>query len=107
MTGRKIKIQNTSLGYNQIVTFTWDISKVLHVIKISHTAIFKVNKEQGPTVEPMKLCPVLCGSLDGRGVWGTIDTSVCRAESLHSSPESITILLISYIPIQNKKFKEM
>ena len=46
----------------------------------------------------------LCGSLDGR--------EVCRewirvyiAESLCCSPETITTLLISYIPIQNKKFK--
>ena len=42
-------------------------------------------------------------SLDGRGVWGRKDTCICMAESLHCSP--ITILLISYIPIENKKFK--
>lgn len=44
-------------------------------------------------------------SLDGRGVWGRTDTSVCMAESLCHSPETIT-LLISYIPMQNKKFKK-
>ena len=37
---------------------------------------------------------VLCGSRDGRGVWGRMDTSVCMAESLHCSLETITVLLI-------------
>ena len=32
-------------------------------------------------------------------------TYICMAESLHCSPETITVLLISYTPIQNKKFK--
>ena len=43
----------------------------------------------------MELCSVLCGSLDGWGVWGRMDTCICRTESLHCSPETITILLIS------------
>ena len=30
---------------------------------------------------------------------------ICTAESLHCSPETTTILLISYTPTQNKKFK--
>ena len=105
MTGRKIKIPNTSLGYNQRVTFTWDISKIPHVIKINDTAIFKMNNEWMNTY--CRAHEVLCGSLGGRGVWGRIDTCICMAESLHSSPESITMLLIGYISIQNKKFKEM
>ena len=28
----------------------------------------KMNNPPGPTVQHMTLCPVLCGSLDGRGV---------------------------------------
>ena len=28
------------------------------------TAIFKMDNQQGPTVEHMELCPVVCGSLD-------------------------------------------
>ena len=31
---------------------------------------------------------------------------MCMAESLHCSPETITRLLISYTPIQNKKLKK-
>ena len=36
------------------------------------------------------------GSLDGRGVWGRMDTCIRVAESLHSSAE-ITTLLIDYV----------
>ena len=45
-------------------------------------------------------CSVLCGSLDGRRVWGRMDTfpSCC-------SPETIMTLLICCSTIQNKKFK--
>ena len=48
-----------------------------------------------------------CGSLDGRGVWARMDSCIWMAESLRSSPETITTLLIGYTPIQPKKFKEM
>ena len=48
---------------------------------------------------------MLCGSLDERGVWGRMDTCMCVAESLHCSHETITILLVSYPPIENRKFQ--
>ena len=35
-----------------------------------HTAVFKMDNQQGPTVQHREVCSVLCGSLDGRGVWG-------------------------------------
>ena len=38
----------------------------------------------------------LCGSLDGRGVWGRMDTCIYTTESLCCAEETITI--------QNKKF---
>ena len=44
---------------------------------------------------------MLYGSLDGRGVWERMDTCICMPESPHRSPEIITTLSISYIPIQN------
>ena len=46
---------------------------------------------------------MLCGSLDWRGVWGRMDTHICMSESLYCLPETITILLISYTSIHNKK----
>ena len=44
---------------------------------------------------------MLCGSLDGSGVWGRMDTSVYMTESLGYSPETIMTLLISYAPRKN------
>ena len=49
----------------------------------------------------MELCSMSCASLDGRGVWGRMDTCMCITESLHCSLETVTTLLISYTPIQN------
>ena len=40
----------------------------------------------------------------GGEIGGRIGTCVCMAKSLCCSPATITTLLISYIPIQNKKF---
>ena len=37
--------------------------------------------------------------------WGSPDTYICMAESLHCSSAIIITLLISYTSIQNKKFK--
>ena len=48
---------------------------------------------------------MFCGSPDGRGVRGRLDTRICMAESLQCSPEKNTTLLIVYIPIHNKRFK--
>ena len=48
---------------------------------------------------------MLYGSLDGSGIWGRMDTCICMAESLCSSPETITTLLTGYTSIQNKKLK--
>ena len=55
----------------------------------------------------MELCSGLCGSLDGRGVWGRMDTCISTAESLDYSPQTITTLLIGYTSIQNKKLTKM
>ena len=52
---------------------------------------------KGPT-----LLNVICGSLNGREVWGRMDTYICMTGSLCCLPETITTLLMSYTPIQNK-----
>ena len=48
---------------------------------------------------------MLCGRLDGRGIERRMDTCICMAESLRSSPETITTLLIGYTLTQDKQFK--
>ena len=50
---------------------------------------------------------MLCGSPDGRGVCGRMDTCVCMAGSLCCPPETIIILLIGYTLTQNKKLKNI
>ena len=39
------------------------------------------------------------------GVWGRMDTCLCKAESFHCSLGTTVTLLTGYTPIQNKKFK--
>ena len=60
-----------------------------------HTAIFKMDHKQGPAVEHRELCSVLCGSLDGRGALGRMDTWICMANLLCCPPETN---IIGYIP---------
>jgi len=48
---------------------------------------------------------VLCGSLDGRRVWGRKDIWKCVAQSLRCLPKTTTASLIVYNPKQNKKLK--
>ena len=61
-----------------------------------------MDNQWGLTVLHKELCSMLCGSLDGRGVWGRMDTCMCMVESLCSPLQITTMLLIGYTPIQNK-----
>ena len=38
---------------------------------------------------------------------GRVNTCVCMAESIHCPPETVTMLLIGYTSVQDKKFKEV
>ena len=40
------------------------------------TAVFKVDNQQEPIVQHRELCSMLCGSQDGRGIGGRIDTCI-------------------------------
>ena len=64
-----------------------------------------MDDQQGPSVQHRELCLMLFDSLDGRRVWGRMDTCICISESLFCLPETITTLLINLTPIQNKNFK--
>ena len=41
-----------------------------------------------------ELCSMFFGSLDERGIWVSMGTCVCMAESLHCPPETTTTRLI-------------
>ena len=60
-----------------------------------HTAVFKMESQQGSAVQPREVCSMLPGSLDGRAVWGRMDTCICIAESLHCSLETAITWLMS------------
>ena len=80
------------MGLGIVREFGMDIDTLLYLQWITHKDL-------------LQLCSMLCGSLDGKGVWGRTDTCICiLAESLCFSPETITTLLINYTPIQNKIF---
>ena len=64
-----------------------------------HTAAFKMDNQQCPSVQHMELCSMLCGSLDGKREWVRMDTYICMAESLCCPPETITPQLIGYDPM--------
>ena len=38
-----------------------------------HTDIYKIDNQQGPTVQHMEFFSMLCGSLEGKGVWGRMN----------------------------------
>ena len=47
---------------------------------------------------------VLCGSLEGRGIWGRMDAGICVAKSLPCPPEAIaTLLIVNCIVNSNTK----
>ena len=71
-----------------------------------HTAVFKMDNQQRPTVQYKKLCSMFCGSLDGRADWGRIDTCICMDESLQCSPETVTTLIINLLQIKSLKERE-
>ena len=64
-----------------------------------------MDNQQGPTVQHVKLYSMLCGSLDGRGVW-RMDTWKCMVESLCCSSETTITLLTGYNPIKFKVKKK-
>ena len=72
--------------------------------KSIRTVIFRKDNQQGPAVEHRELCSMLCGSLDGRGVWGSMDACIRTSESLRCLPETTTTAAIGYTPIQNTQF---
>ena len=60
-------------------------------------------------IQHMELCPVLCGSLDGRGVWGRMDICVCISlyRSLCCSSEIITTLFVNGLYPNKQKEKKL
>ena len=67
-----------------------------HLNERRHTHTYTWNINKGIN-EPINSLQVQC--LDGRGVWGRIDTCIRLAQSLCYPPETIPTLFIGYTPI--------
>ena len=87
----RLEIFSSYIHYPNSPKRAWD----QHV----HADVLKMDNQRRPTVEHRELCSVLCGSLDGKEVWGRMDTCICKAEPLCCPPEIISTLLIGYTPI--------
>ena len=87
--------------YNVVKSWSWLKQLSMHA-GTKYNNLKYTDNQQGPAVEHMELCSKLCGSLDGRGVWGRMDTCLCMPEALHCSAGTITTLSIGYTPIQKK-----
>ena len=62
-----------------------------------HTSVFKMDNQHVSTVEDIELFLMLCGSLDGREVWGRMNTCICIGEALSVHPK-LSQLLLGYTP---------
>jgi len=71
-----------------------------------HTAVFKRITNRDLLYSTWNSAQCYVAGWMGGGVWRGMDTWICMAESLPCSPKTITMLLIGYTPIQNKKFKK-
>ena len=61
-----------------------------------HTAIFKMDNRQGPTVQHPELYSVLYDCLEGRAVLRGMDTRIMYGQFPSLSTETITTFLINY-----------
>ena len=83
-------IRNTSPQISISVNFIFFYSH--HTITVGHLQntvllsfslmkqLQKIKKQMNQ--QHRQLCSGLCGSIDGTGIWGRMDTSTCMAESL-------------------------
>ena len=55
----------------------------------------------------MELCSMLCGGLDGMGVWGRMVTRIYVARSLRCSPEGVTTLFVNQLLKKVKEVKSL
>ena len=57
-----------------------------------YTAMFKIDNQQGPTLQHREFCSIFCKNLNGKRIWKRIDTCICITESLCCTPEINTTL---------------
>ena len=90
----RLRKQTELLGYGIVMEF----GKVMYTLLYSK---WITNKDL--LYSTWNSTQMLCANLDGRQVWGRVDTCICMAEFLCSSSETTATLFIGYTTIQNKK----
>ena len=81
MTGFS-QVEETPYFGSMVIKMSLRMDTIPAVQNEGWTAVFKMVNQQRPTVKHRELCSMLCGSLDGREVWGRMDTCICMTESL-------------------------
>ena len=81
MTGFS-QVEETPYFGNMVIKMSLRMGSIPTVKNDGWTAVFNMGNQQGPTVKHRELCSMLCGSLDGRELWGRMDTCICMTESL-------------------------
>ena len=64
-----------------------------------YTTIFKIDNQQGPTVQHRELGSIFCNNRNGKRIWERIDICICISESLCCTPDTNTTLLINCTPV--------
>ena len=70
-----------------------------------YTAIFKMDNQQGPTVQHTELYSMLHANMNESEAQGRMESCICMAESLPCSPETNTVLLNGYTQHKLKSLK--
>ena len=66
-----------------------------------YTAVFKIDNQQGCTVQHRELYSIFCNNLNGKRIWKSID--ICITESLCYTSETKTTLYMNHTPILKNK----
>ena len=69
------------------------------------TAIFKIDNQQGSTVQHRELCPAFCNNLNGKRILKSLDICICLTEPICCTPETNMTLQINYTLIWRRKWQ--
>ena len=74
--------QRGKVGGSKLGVWDWHV----------HTAVFKTDNQQGPTVQHRDLYSIFCNNRNGKRIWKRRDTCICITESFCCIPETNTTL---------------
>ena len=66
-----------------------------------NAAVYKMDKQQWPTVQHREPYSIFCNNLYEKKIWKRLDICVCITESVCCTSETNTALWINYTPVSN------